>query len=795
MAQTQKLYGDVYLDSHKSYALIGTDSEGKVVEETVDLSSKEDSLGNPAVDDYILSSKTDGTRSWVELPDPDLSDYLKLNQTTPQTTVGTFTFPISRAVSFGFGATYQHSITTNTTSSVGSSVFIGENAGKNRPTSVGIGKNALDAGSSSSQNVAVGFEAGRTTINLTNCTLIGYQAGKSISGGTNTYIGANTGQSVIGSSNTGIGSPTLYATGNASSCTAIGSGSISNSAGIQSNVTAIGSASGEGNNFTTANCTFIGNSAGRALRSTTSALLCLGNNAGYFASSANNSLFIGASSGAQSTNLNNSVAVGANTGYGSSGDHSLLIGSSAGYFINSSRAVVLGYLAGYIIQADNITSVGSYSGYTSYLALNSSFFGYSSGHKAENADYATYLGFQSGYDSTNGGYSVFVGESAGYQATDAGNSIFIGSRAGYQDTVENSITGVISIIDTNSFADAGTLLNVDDEGTISTGDANATIKVTEITLGSVSSVTIIDGGYGYAEYDTLTLDGGGYNAQLTVETVDGPASPVETVSIAQGGYGYDVGHTLYLEGGNWDAYVTVDSVDDYGAVTAVTVSWGGTNYDTGEVYTYSWEGGYDCTINIDGVGSTVGMVTWVSIEDGGTGYDTSNEVYSSSYSGQGFVCSIDSIEDGSAKTIALVDGGTGYKIGGYDGSNTVTDIGDGNLAVYIRTISSPTVSGTSIAIGRYAGTGGYSDSIAIGRGVINSATSQANIGNVLFLEGIYNSDTQSATPMTAGVVKVGGVYQLPDYTAFTGTPAEGMMGYDFTNSYPVYYDGSNWVQI
>ena len=30
MSQSSKLYGDVYLDSNKSYALIGTDANGKV---------------------------------------------------------------------------------------------------------------------------------------------------------------------------------------------------------------------------------------------------------------------------------------------------------------------------------------------------------------------------------------------------------------------------------------------------------------------------------------------------------------------------------------------------------------------------------------------------------------------------------------------------------------------------------------------------------------------------------------------------------------------------------------------
>ena len=31
MSQTNKLFGDVYLDSHKSYSLLGTDADGKVV--------------------------------------------------------------------------------------------------------------------------------------------------------------------------------------------------------------------------------------------------------------------------------------------------------------------------------------------------------------------------------------------------------------------------------------------------------------------------------------------------------------------------------------------------------------------------------------------------------------------------------------------------------------------------------------------------------------------------------------------------------------------------------------------
>jgi hypothetical protein len=52
---------------------------------TIELGDKEDALGNPDVDDYVLSSKTDGTRSWVEMTGG--GDALLLDQTTPQSII------------------------------------------------------------------------------------------------------------------------------------------------------------------------------------------------------------------------------------------------------------------------------------------------------------------------------------------------------------------------------------------------------------------------------------------------------------------------------------------------------------------------------------------------------------------------------------------------------------------------------------------------------------------------------------------------------------------------------------
>lgn len=89
---------------------------------------------------------------------------------------------------------------------------------------------------------------------------------------------------------------------------------------------------------------------------------------------------------------------------------------------------------------------------------------------------------------------------------------------------------------------------------------------------------------------------------------------------------------------------------------------------------------------------------------------------------------------------------------GNGATNASNTIFIGNGAGQSDTVNNIATSGTSIAIGNYSGTGGYSNSIALGRGIKNSAAQQANFGNILFLEGIYNSDVQSSTPV-AGTVR------------------------------------------
>jgi hypothetical protein len=96
---------------------------------------------------------------------------------------------------------------------------------------------------------------------------------------------------------------------------------------------------------------------------------------------------------------------------------------------------------------------------------------------------------------------------------------------------------------------------------------------------------------------------------------------------------------------------------------------------------------------------------------------------------------------------------------GYGAGNSATSASEsifiGSYAGYCDTVDNTSNSGTSIAIGKYSGTGGYSDSVAIGHGVKNSAQYEMNFGNVMKLTGIYASDTPSSSFVTGATVNLG----------------------------------------
>lgn len=77
----------------------------------------------------------------------------------------------------------------------------------------------------------------------------------------------------------------------------------------------------------------------------------------------------------------------------------------------------------------------------------------------------------------------------------------------------------------------------------------------------------------------------------------------------------------------------------------------------------------------------------------------------------------------------------------------------GYFAGTADTVDNITVPGWSILLGNNTNTGGFQNSIAIGSFITNTAAAQANIGNALYIDGIYTTQSQSGVPV--GTAKVG----------------------------------------
>jgi hypothetical protein len=139
------------------------------------------------------------------------------------------------------------------------------------------------------------------------------------------------------------------------------------------------------------------------------------------------------------------------------------------------------------------------------------------------------------------------------------------------------------------------------------------------------------------------------------------------------------------------------------------------------------------------------------------GVNATNAKYSNFFNDQaGFLATNASFSNflgrsaGQGATNAATSTFIGYQAG-YSADNASNALFLGSNAGYNDTVNNTgNVASTSIAIGNYSGTGGFSNSIALGQGVKNTAAKQLNIGNVLYATGIYSSNTTSGTALTGG---------------------------------------------
>ena len=652
---------------------------------------------------------------------PSLSGYVPFNGAGQDLNMGAFKVT---AKSF-FVETLP--FTTNTHANPflnNSSVFIGKGTGGNSVESIRIG---LDAGklSTGDRNVHIGNLAGQNSIGSNNFYL--GTAGNSFTGGNNIAVGQ------------------AMNSGGATFSVAMGFSTMGNLVGNNSQHIVLGFQAGNGMN----NCSSViamGINSAREIVNGNS-LVCIGDSAGAYATGLSNSFLFGNGAGQNSVGFSNSTAIGTNAGLYAVGNDNVLIGFSAGYNSKLYYCNAFGYNAGTFINASDSTYFGRNAGQSATFSNEALMFGYGSGSNATNSHNAILFGKETGFQATNIPHLVAIGNYAGYQAVNSGHSLYLGDYAGYQDTVSNIETGAISSISATP-VDSTDMFNINDVCTVTSGSGDATVKVTAIDLGEISTITITNGGNSYLVGDLVYATTGNGTAEFEVATVDGPNAPITAVSIGtNAGIGYVVSDVVSVQNGQ----IQIDAVNGAGEVTAISILVAGT-YGYIETDSFASGGsGVDLLINVDAVGSTVGAVLTLTKNTGGSEYSLADVPFSGG-TGLDLFANIDSIINGKATVIERVAGGTsGYVFGGNAFENPAVN-GLKTLWVYINTLQNIVVSSTSIAIGRYAGTGGFSNSMSFGRGVKNSASLQANFGNVLFLEGIYNSDTQSSTPTTNHVV-------------------------------------------
>lgn len=175
----------------------------------------------------------------------------------------------------------------------------------------------------------------------------------------------------------------------------------------------------------------------------------------------------------------------------------------------------------------------------------------------------------------------------------------------------------------------------------------------------------------------------------------------------------------------------------------------GATYAKESIFIGTYAGKSDTVNNTNGVILTVNPIP----DTAGSGYVVNDLLVIAGGSGNARV-EVTSVDGGGGVTGVqkIVSGDYGYTVSSFNSTSGGSGTG---CTIQITSVTTGTLNGTSIAIGRYSGTGGFSDSIAIGHGVINSAANEMNFGNVMKLTGIYASDTPSSAFLAGGKVGIG----------------------------------------
>ena len=192
------------------------------------------------------------------------------------------------------------------------------------------------------------------------------------------------------------------------------------------------------------------------------------------------------------------------------------------------------------------------------------------------------------------------------------------------------------------------------------------------TFGAVTSVSIANAGKDYdaASPPALTIDGGGGSGATADVTVNGSVSEI---TVTNGGSGFTSSPLVSIVGGGGSG-AAATAIITKGVVSRILINSGGTGYTSQPSITIVGGGGTGAT----GTASVRGPIKSVDITNGGASYTSTPNVILSS--GSGAVAQA-IVNDGRIISIAIISAGSGYTT-----APEITIQGDGFGAVARATI-------------------------------------------------------------------------------------------------------------
>ncbi len=502
------------------------------------------------------------------------------------------------------------------------------------------------------------------------------------------------------------------------------------------NVNFFGSLAGSGARYAS-DSVFFGYQAGMSASGANDSYF-FGNSAGYQSSGSTYSVFMGLNAGSRAVNAINSVFLGIGAGQTAvSANDCIYIGAGAGSSANGSNNNFLGYNAGLSAGFNNppvayCNCFGKQAGFLMLKTDNSNFIGQFAGYQSSGANSGNYLGINAGYQATGAYQSQFIGDSAGYKATKAFNSVMIGSLAG---SYANNASG-------NSWIG---------------GQAGyqAYRAYNNLFMGTQAGFGAYD-----TSFSTYIGHGAGINAFTGTNAVFiGAYAGIGATSCSNS-------NILGINAGNGSSGISNSNILGPGAAMSCPV------VESSNVLGNYAGYGSSSMSNCNYLGNSAGKDAPSCSYNNAFGYGAGQVAISSQYNNIfGYLAG------NNAKNTAsciFIGPNAGYYASGisqstFIGSNAgqsatgaKNSIFIGNQAGYLDTKINNSTNDSSILIGNYTATSGFSNSISIGQGTANSEIRQFNIGNVLYGTGISVGITPSSTPQAGG--SVGIMTGAPKYT-------------------------------